>query len=86
MTGEQIRAVDAAFSRRLHETRLAMRMSRARLAARSGVPAWAIERIEIGKSLPGGGRTPRRRPTVGEAVALAQGLGVQVAHLLGGAR
>lgn len=79
MTPEHIEAVERTFGDRLAVVRLERGMTREGLALRAGLSKVTIEGIEQGRQGP---LKPRRRPRLGEAVALARALGVQVAELL----
>jgi transcriptional regulator with XRE-family HTH domain len=74
-----IAGLDDRFAASLHNLRRAKRVSRPELAARTGMSASAIERIETGN-----GTTGRRRVSIGEAVALAEALGATPGDLLRG--
>lgn len=79
---ERVRAIDGAFCTQLLAHRRAAKMSRAVLARRSGISVLVIQSMEVGKSVSAGKRQPRRRPSLGEAIALAEALGVKVGDLL----
>jgi hypothetical protein len=71
--------LDDRFADNLHALRVARRVSRRELSARTGIPHHSIEKIETG-CRPG----PRRRASIGEAVVLAAALGVRPGELLKG--
>lgn len=80
MTLPPIANLDDRFAVSLHNLRRTKRMSRPELAARTGMSAAAIERIETGNGYP----TGRRRVSIGEAVVLAEALGATPGDLLRG--
>lgn len=68
--------VDRRFAQRLRVLRRRRGMTGPELAAAAGLPEQAVYRIEAGAS------PAPRRATIGEAVALAEALGINLAHLV----
>lgn len=88
MGGVRVRAaradrIDDLFADNLHALRMAQRVSRRELGERTGIPYHSIEKMETRH---GTTRRLRRRPTIGEAVVLAEALGVKPGELLRGPR
>lgn len=86
MTPDQVLALEGTFSTRVAMLRHARHMTRRQLAGRAGIDPAVVFDIEVGRS---GAPRGRRRPRLGEAIALAQALGVHLSELLvplGGAR
>lgn len=80
MAGTRAQAVDNLFADNLHALRRVRGIPRRVLAERTGIPIHTIEKMETGHGC--GRRGLRRRATIGEAVVLAQALGVQPGELL----
>jgi transcriptional regulator with XRE-family HTH domain len=76
---DRIHEFDDRFADNLIARRHELGVSRSELARRAGLPSYSIEKIETGH---GCGSGLRRRVTIGEAVALAEALGVQPGALL----
>jgi transcriptional regulator with XRE-family HTH domain len=79
----RIDAIDDRFADNLRMIRTARKISRPVLAEKTGIPRRTIEKIETGHGCPPG---RRRRVTIGEAVVLAEALGVKPGELLRGGR
>lgn len=77
---ERIAALDERFADNLYATRVKLRITRRELAERTGIPMTSIEKIEVDRSHSIQG--VRRRVTIGEAVALAEALGLKPGDLL----
>lgn len=82
MTPQQIADLDQRFAERISAERKLQDLSLESLARRSGVSRGRVSQLDLGKLKADGSRHPRARATVGESIALAQALGVQVAQLL----
>jgi transcriptional regulator with XRE-family HTH domain len=79
---ERIDTLDARFSDRLYDTRRERNLSRRELSEQTGIAVHSIEKMETGH---GTGRVGmRRRATIGEAIVLAEALGVKPGDLLRG--
>lgn len=77
---ERTAALDERFADNLHAARTRLRVTRRDLAQRTGIPMPSIEKIEVyrGRSKNG----VRRRVSIGEAVVLAEALGLKPGDLL----
>jgi len=73
--------LDDRFADNLHALRVARKISRRELSARTGIPHHSIEKIETGHGCRLG---LRRQASIGEAVVLAAALGVRPGELLKG--
>jgi transcriptional regulator with XRE-family HTH domain len=73
-----ITATERLFAARLQRLRRAKNLTSRELSARAGVTEHVVYQIEA--ALRGAKRS--RRTTIGEAVALAKALGVDLAHLI----
>jgi transcriptional regulator with XRE-family HTH domain len=76
---ERIAALDDLYADNLHAARKRLGISRRELAQRTGIPFPSIEKIETGHGCPPG---RRRRVAIGEAVVLAEALGLKPGDLL----
>lgn len=74
-----IATLDDLFADNLGTARHRAGLSRRDLAERTGIPAYTIENIESGR---GCRDNLRRRATIGEAVVLAEALGLKPGDLL----
>jgi transcriptional regulator with XRE-family HTH domain len=79
----QPEVLDEVFADNLHALRTKQKVTRRQLAELTGIPWHSIEKIETGHGT--GRRGLRRRVSIGEAVVLAQALGVRPGALLAGA-
>jgi transcriptional regulator with XRE-family HTH domain len=77
----RINELDDRFADNLRAMRTKLKVSRGELALRAGIPEHSIEKVETGHGTTAG---MRRRVTIGEAVALAEALGVKPGELLQG--
>jgi transcriptional regulator with XRE-family HTH domain len=82
-TSPDAEALDDAFADNLRAMRTERGMTRRELSAETGIPYHSIEKIETGA---GCRERMRRRVSIGEAVLLAEALGVKPGELLKGAR
>lgn len=77
ITSDAIAELDDRFADNLAIIRTRLGMSRRELAERTGISVYSIESFETDR--PG---HPRRRATIGEAVVLAEALGVKPGDML----
>lgn len=77
-TVTQVEALDERFADNLRAAREAGKVSRVELSRRTGIAWYTIEKIETVR----GRHDLRRRVTIGEAIVLAEGLGVKPGALL----
>lgn len=80
-TVTQVEALDDRFADNLRAARETAGISRVELSRRTGMSWQSIEKIETARGRHG----LRRRVTIGEAVVLAEALGVKPGELLRGA-
>lgn len=74
---EQAKAFDDRFSDGLKAARKSLAVSRRELGDRCGLPDYTIAQIETGY-----GHPKRRRATIGEAIVLAEALGMKPGDLI----
>lgn len=77
---ERARTFDDRFADNLRAVRTVRKVSRRELAKLTGIPSHSIEKIETGHGC--GRKGLRRAVTIGEAVVLAEALGVAPGDLL----
>jgi transcriptional regulator with XRE-family HTH domain len=75
--------LDDVFADNLRALRAEQKVTRRQLSERTGIPFHTIEKIETGHGC--GREGLRRRVSIGEAVVLAEALGVRPGELLAGA-
>lgn len=77
----RVAALDELFADNLYAARRKLRIPRRELADLTGIPASSIEKIETGHRM-GGGPGKRRKVAIGEAIVLAEALGLKPGDLL----